>query len=92
MIQLQVLNRIVNACLYPKKKKNQLQRINNIETIKFTLKAICSRKWAVPLVAEVSPLEPESIQTPTVALFVSFCSVATVKPVKTNKPINLFFN
>ena len=32
------------------------------------LKAMCSRKWAVPLVRSVSAREPASIQTPTVAV------------------------
>ena len=31
-----------------------------------TLKARCSKKWAVPLVLSVSALDPASIQTPTV--------------------------
>ncbi len=34
-----------------------------------TLKARCSRKWAVPLVSAVSAREPASIQTPTVEVW-----------------------
>jgi hypothetical protein len=43
-----------------------------------TLKARCSRKWAVPLVSSVSAREPASIQTPTVDVCAKGeCSVAT---------------
>ena len=42
-----------------------------------TLKARCSRKWAVPLVLSVSALDPASIQTPTVEVCAhGECSVA----------------
>lgn len=34
-----------------------------------TLKARCSRKWAVPLVSAVSAREPASIHTPTVEVW-----------------------
>lgn len=42
---------------------------------------MCSRKWAVPLVASVSAREPASIQAPTVAVWAEGVdSVATVRP------------
>jgi len=45
------------------------------------LKAICSRKWAVPFDVSVSAREPASIHTPTVAVWAWGCaSVATVRP------------
>ena len=45
------------------------------------LKAICSRKWAVPFDVSVSAREPASIHTPTVAVWAWGCaSVATVSP------------
>lgn len=47
----------------------------------FTLKAMCSKKWAVPLFFSLSAREPASIQTPTVAVCeAGFSSDATVKP------------
>lgn len=43
-----------------------------------TLKARCSRKWAVPLVSSVSAREPASIHMPTVDVWAhGECSVAT---------------
>jgi hypothetical protein len=45
------------------------------------LKAMCSRKCAVPLFVSVSAREPASIQTPTVAVCAcEWASVATVRP------------
>lgn len=44
---------------------------------RLTLKAKCSRKWAVPLVLSVSARLPASIQTPTVDVWAhGECSVA----------------
>lgn len=46
-----------------------------------TLKAMCSKKWAVPLFFEFSKREPASIHIPTVAVWkLGFDSVATVSP------------
>ena len=45
------------------------------------MKAICSKKCAVPFVRSVSAREPASIHAPTVAVCAAgFDSVATVKP------------
>src|SRR5690554_3474700 len=46
-----------------------------------TLKAMCSKKWAVPLFLAVSARLPASIKTPTVAVWAEgLDSVAIVKP------------
>lgn len=44
------------------------------------MKDKCSRKWATPLLASVSNLEPASIQIPTVAVLSVVVSVATLNP------------
>lgn len=61
--------------------------------LKHTLKARCSRKWAVPFVLSVSAREPASIQTPTVEVCAhGECSVAiffvsaTTQPEAISKP------
>ena len=45
-----------------------------------TLKDMCSRKWATPLLAAVSYLDPVSIHSPTVAVGAPESSVATLMP------------
>lgn len=57
-----------------------------------TLKARCSRKWAVPLVLSVSDREPASIHTPTVEVWAhGECSVAIYKALVTQRRMDWVF-
>lgn len=50
------------------------------DRLEVPLKAMCSRKWATPLLRSVSYRDPASIHRPTVAVAAPLFSVATRSP------------
>lgn len=57
---------VLRALRSPLVQSSDPVTVSPIDYSNLTLKARCSRKWAVPLVSSVSAREPASIQTPTV--------------------------